>query len=516
MIGGRAETRWEKFALALAAGFFAAFAIAYIPQLGIQTDEALIAPVIFQKNCGPAFAEVKAGGLTFPTMLMSYVGALKGWLYIPIFAVFGVSHWSLRLPAALLGLCAAILFYGCARRLFDARIACLSILFLATDAVFILTATFDWGPVALQHFLLAAAAWVLTYRRDGVRRLEAAGAGLMCGLAIWNKAVVFWTLGGAVLSGILFYRAEVIAFARSRCLLWFAAGIFVGASPWSLFNLDYPLRSFTDAPNLDLGFGWKAGVLFHTLSGDVLMGYLVPSSGEESRTLFPEALCLALLLGWILEPRFQRKVAALFTCLFASWVLMVISGGGAPHHTILLAPLPALLLAAGLGSAMGSPHRGFRYLAYGLTAVVLAGNAFMGYRYLDRMIYEGGARGWTRATTALAYRLRSLPSRSQVYLLDWGLQNNLCLLEPRHRYQTLGADEVRPEVFSQFGEGERLAISAREPYSFTRDVATKSGTAAATAGLRLEPFFSVDDGKAKKVAFDVFRIRPAGEATSRP
>ena len=67
---------------------------------GLYYDEAL-------------FVNAASGGVTdlfiykrlfgFPIMLMPYIGALKSWLYFPIFKFFGINFVTIRLPAVLLG-----------------------------------------------------------------------------------------------------------------------------------------------------------------------------------------------------------------------------------------------------------------------------------------------------------------------------------------------------------------------------------------------------------------------------
>ena len=87
-------------------------------------------------------------------MLIGYLGCLKTWLYAAIFQVFEPSRWSVRIPMVLIGALTIWLTWIWTRRAAGPRAAAFTVASLSTDATFILTNTFDWGPVAIQHALL--------------------------------------------------------------------------------------------------------------------------------------------------------------------------------------------------------------------------------------------------------------------------------------------------------------------------------------------------------------------------
>ena len=55
----------------------------------------------------------------FPIMNMDYIGALKSWLYIPIFKIFGVNLLSIRLPMVFLMYFNFYLIYKIALKYFE-------------------------------------------------------------------------------------------------------------------------------------------------------------------------------------------------------------------------------------------------------------------------------------------------------------------------------------------------------------------------------------------------------------
>ena len=152
--------RWTPYA----AGFlvcllFVALGMLVIRYPGAQYDEVLFVSAIHAPGEIEYVLETPFGGV--PVMLMTYIGALKAAIYAPILLLAGSGHLTLRVPALGFGAVSIGLFFLALRRLTDTRVAVLASLLLATDAVYLLTCVFDWGPVALQHLLVTAALYAL-------------------------------------------------------------------------------------------------------------------------------------------------------------------------------------------------------------------------------------------------------------------------------------------------------------------------------------------------------------------
>ncbi len=88
-----------------------------------------------------------------PIMVMDYIGALKSWLYIPIFKLFGVNIYSIRVPMVILMYINFYLIYIITLKYFDKLIAIALVLLLFTDFTFINLHKIDHGPNALETFI---------------------------------------------------------------------------------------------------------------------------------------------------------------------------------------------------------------------------------------------------------------------------------------------------------------------------------------------------------------------------
>src|SRR5207302_5020464 len=183
--------RSPSIALALCVFFFLAGFI-FTPLAGIQNDEALFAAGIYR----PILVTYSANifNRDIPLMILSYLGTLKSWVYKPIFGAWRPSAYSTRVPVLLFGALGIWMFFLLTRRILGDSAAIAGTALFATDPLYLLTTCYDWGPVALQHFLWIAGVLLLVqYARDG-SRARLASAFFVFGLGLWDKALFLWPL----------------------------------------------------------------------------------------------------------------------------------------------------------------------------------------------------------------------------------------------------------------------------------------------------------------------------------
>ena len=137
-------TRHPSIVPSIFISMFLLVGFTFVPQAGIEDDEALLVSGVYVK--APFSQEVKILRHRVPIMLMSYVGALKSWLYAPILSFWNPSSVSLRVPTILTGCLTIWLFHQLLRRIAGALAAMVGCVVLATDTSFLLTTCFDWGP----------------------------------------------------------------------------------------------------------------------------------------------------------------------------------------------------------------------------------------------------------------------------------------------------------------------------------------------------------------------------------
>jgi 4-amino-4-deoxy-L-arabinose transferase-like glycosyltransferase len=479
----KAEKIWRAagFAVALTVYFF--FALSDLRSPGLYYDEVLFANAALGNQDGLFVAwGIPWGGHRFPLMLMGYIGALKAYVYAPLFALFGTSVPVIRWPMILCGAITLWLSWLLSTRMFGQKVGWTLLFLTATDPSFIMNHRMDWGPVALGLLFKASSLYLIwRWLEEGKRRLLLAAAFLM-GLGLYDKAIFLWyLLALAVALRLLFGRR--LKELCNRRLIAGAFGLFLlGALPFVAYNFRGPLRSFRQpgvlnpAPLSD----WKTRLKLvqMTLDGSAAFYNIhhyelgrywdqAPATADTvleawrewvrplrlegsllSRYLLGAFLVLAILL---LAKRVENPKPVLFLllllfCMYgASWLSMNRATG--QHHVVPLYPLPHLVVALalwGLGRiypAVPEESRALlqRALPLGLMAILLLSQVNIDVAYVDSFQKQGGAGLWSESIVDLAEFARS-HREQDFYLLDWGISNQLLLL---------GKSEIRKAEYYQ-------------------------------------------------------------------
>ena len=262
-----------KIALCALLLIFLIAGLLLIPYPGVQNDEALFANGIYTP--GTQVEHISLFGLQVPIMIMTYVGALKAWLYTPIFAIWAPSPYSLRLPVLLLGVLVIWLFARYLDLIAGRRAALIGAVLLATDVTFLLTITFDWGPVALQQtLLLGGLILVLRFHRQESTRALGTGFFLF-GLALWDKALFLWMFSGIAVAAALLYRREIRGLWSARRCRIAALGFVLGALPFLGYNIANGFETFQGKHYSFSDFSHKLEIMKRTVDGTVMGGFLI-------------------------------------------------------------------------------------------------------------------------------------------------------------------------------------------------------------------------------------------------
>ncbi len=433
------------YPLLLALGFIF-LACSGISRLGIQTDEALFAGAIY-----PPFPEqrcIQVFGLQVPLMVFDYIGSLKSALYVPIFAMFGVSATTVRIPAILIGAATILICFVLMQRLLGARAAWIAALLLAADPMFLLTVRGDWGPVALQIALKAAALLALVRFGETLRPRWLAAGFFFLGLGLWDKALFVWSLVGlAGGGGALFARRIAGLVTRGRALTAILAFL-AGCSPLLVYNVRNDWVTFRGNSGLSLkDSGKKLRVLHMTLSGEALRGYMAraepggferePSGTLESASVrlatskalprsnfLPHLLLPCLLLVVLVRGTHGGASRFFLAAGLITWLMMLIThhAGGAVHHTILIYPFPQMFIGAVLSSLAEKRRVMKSLISVAVGIVACSGIATTLTYYADEFRF-GGTPVWSDAFYGAMHSVRE-SGTDRVCLLDWGFYDN--------------------------------------------------------------------------------------------
>ena len=458
----------EKHTFAALAVSFVLYLSLALPVLrlpGLQYDEVLFVNAAIGRGSG-LFIEwaVQVGGVHIPMMLMRYIGALKAWLYAPIFAIFGTGPVTVRLPVVLLGLLTLTFTWLIARRLFGRRASAFAVLLLATDPTFIFCNRLDWGPLALS-FVLKTAGTVLVLRwleTGGASVLM--GAGFLFGLGLFDKVTFVWFIAAMAIALPLCFWQAVRDRTNRSSLLAGLAGLLLGAAPLLSYNLIFPARSIEGQKRIaavpaPAVLGTRVAALRGALDGTEALGLFTGRYRGEIGKDDPDVLARRLLptrtltwQGWLVaaavaviglrrkgsQCRRQQLFVLMMSLLIIAMVAVSAQATGL-HHVLMLYPLPQLLIAsvlADLGSREGPKGLSSvgRWMACAILIVAfIVPQMGMAVRYLWSFERGGGRGFWSDAIYRLAdFALRN-PER-QLKLMEWGFWNQL---------QVLGGGRIR-------------------------------------------------------------------------
>jgi 4-amino-4-deoxy-L-arabinose transferase-like glycosyltransferase len=434
-------------ALVLACALLLGMQLAFLPMPGVQQDEALF--VFPYLNGHPSTYSWDIGKLSVPVMLMDYNGALKSWLYWPIFAFVGPSLWSVRLPVCLASIVILLVCADLVKRTCGPAIAAATALLLATDAPFLLTTVFDWGPVCL--LILSTVAFLNLMQRflvTGDSRFAAA-ASFVAGLACWDKAIFAFLLAAMIVAAWVLYSKEIRARISLRTFILAAVALGVGAFPLIAFNLHQAGATLKASEYLLRGLpSEKLLMLQRTLDGRALEHYMFRSVPGEDIALQGSSL-EALVEGWyrttnmrpgsFLFPAFLAALLGLpflrnsryFKPILFAWLSFGITvaamlafraAGSGPHHTVLLYPAPQFLVAATAVGLAEQRHR-WRPASALILLAVAASNLLLLAQYYKAGRNNGFSVYWSDGIAAVAQSLRA--SQKSAVFLDWGIQGGV-------------------------------------------------------------------------------------------
>ncbi|MCU1337271.1 MAG: hypothetical protein JWO19_2852 [Bryobacterales bacterium] len=502
---------------------FVAAGMLFVPRLGIEADEAIIANGIYDH--GNPWYSWTFGDSELPIMIISYLGALKSWFYNGLFLFTPPRPMVLRLPMLLLAAATLWLFFELLDRTMSRRAAWIGTLLLATDTSYLLLNTADYGPVTLQFvFKLAALVLLVRFHTNGSKQ-ELAGAFFLLGLGLWDKAVFAWVLFGLAVAAVAVFPRDLRKHLNPANIAVAGLAMLAGALPLVIYNVARPLETLRANARLEqTSVLAKTELLRRTMDGYVMFGFLTavdpgPQPGQPNH--WYQSLSLAIS-RWTGHPHHNAMllvaVASMLSLIFlwksparppilfglivcaATWLPMVLTAGAgaAAQHVILLWPFHLIPVAAVLAQLPVTR-------AAIVTALLCASNLAVTNQYYADLIRNGPAIRWTDAMDPLQRYLTDLRA-PRIVAADWGFIETMNLL----------SEGELPMYYADTGSDQALETLLRDPsnvfVAHTAGFAFHPQERAALEDLarrehyEQEPLTTIQDRNGRPT-FDVFRFR---------
>jgi 4-amino-4-deoxy-L-arabinose transferase-like glycosyltransferase len=435
--------------LAIGAASIFIFLAAYRIELpGLYYDELVFVNAA-QGAPDSTFIHVRLGSV--PLLIMPYLGALKAWIYAPVFRLFGVSALTIRLPAILLAAVTLLIFYQLMRAKLGAAWAAVAVWIMAVDPANVFPSRLDWGPSVLTHLFQAAILALWFSYRDEPDLWKAALILICFGLGFFDKFNFIWLASAFVIGSSLCYPDTLknLWISTPRFTRWIAVIlvlIALGATLYLilplLLNFHHPIGAHTTS----LQVKWHA--LLSTLSGQAVAGFIF----GDARGIISHApfwlivtdgllalVCLSLSMSNA-EARENRKngIFCLLLGIVIFLQIVITPQAGGPHHYSMIFPLPFLALAF-LGKSVYTQFatKNLRYLGgvlLGSAAVCLfVVNVHNSAAYLSHFRTNPHYNPrWSPEIYSLSHYINEHGFETKsIICVDWGLHTQLHALAPK-------------------------------------------------------------------------------------
>lgn len=439
---------------------------------GLQQDETLFCNAALG---GPTEAFVCQRWLGIPILLMPYIGALKAWIFAPIFAIFPVNAWSIRLPAVVMGVAGGVMLVWAAYLFFGRTAAMFAAPLVLLDPTLIMHSRLDWGPTAIMFLMRGAmvagvALWWRTGTPAGIWLVLVAGM-----LGLFDKLNFIWIHAALIAAVAVVFFAPAIAYCRRHPLVsliqagGLLATLLLGASRAVLVSGSMGTSGqrwgerFADATGL-LGLALVGGGPIQVVTGNGMAAgrWMGPALA------FAAAVAIAMNVGRR-EPAAEHQprpfwqpwaFLAVFTVLLITAFVGTKLATG-PHHAAIIAGLPGMLLAPLLAAGCGTWSSAFTSgqirtaAAFGAAAILSCGMVASSLLSLERFAKPRNPN-WDPAVDQLAAFMDAHPD-ALFRTLDWGLANPVMALT---RCRVNPADQWHDFMTM---DGARAALRAGNP-----------------------------------------------------
>ncbi len=424
---------WPVTAILL---LFALISLINLKKPGIQYDEILFGNAALG-GIDYTFITKKIGNV--PIMLMSYIGALKAYIYYPIFKIFPVSAYTIRLPVIIIGLLTLFFTYNYLRLLFNRRIALTTVLLLTFDPSFIFQNKLDWGPVSISLFLKSLALFFLI-KGMGSRQKRYFFLFFLClGLGLFNKLDFIWFINALALSASILFYKELFSFFRKKREL----SIILIISLVAFFSLFIRELSRMSLRTYGTGFftfnlierlKYQIGNFSSTLSGQGAYKYITNADLPFKSLFLPvwiAVILTSILLIFLWKAKIFDKRIGFFAILLLAIFFQIYATAQAigTYHMMSIYPFPHIIMAFFIDKMIGGSENRHsrRFLiptAYSAIGLVLISYSCVSYQYLRAFEQDRTSMMWSEGIYDLIEYVKE--NNNQTYVsLDWGMHNQL-------------------------------------------------------------------------------------------
>jgi hypothetical protein len=434
------DSLWKKAPMGAIAAYLLCACSLGFRSPGLFYDEAIFfngAVQVLNSGQEPDFAHDPWSwgtgfGRRWPIMVLPYVGAVRDYLAVIPFAIFGPNYYTARILTTLVG---AFGIWGVSVLIgsqFGVKTAAIVSWIMAIHPAYLALTIYDHGGVAEWMLPVGLLSIALTYYMSKRTTPGAFWLGVAMGFGVWSRANIAWLLGSVILAGAIVLGKRMLIPWRDLAVM--AMGGLIGGAPllWYEIKSRGATFAFMRSGNSEslISLAWHR---FDLLSQTLLYD-------SEHRRMWTEvqmplwqklffSMVVLLALGVCLLgsgiPRPARIAGLIFLLLLGCMLSSQLNISD--HHLIALVPIAALMVVV---AAQECCRRwpGARAVTGAIAVIYVTSALYWNVTAARQIRSTGGVGIWSNAIDSVCgYLQKSYPRRS-IKVLDWGFQNSLFVL----------------------------------------------------------------------------------------
>jgi dolichyl-phosphate-mannose-protein mannosyltransferase len=546
--------------VALSLLYFAITAGSQIAIPGLYYDEVLFVNAA-TGGVSDSFIEKRIGGI--PVMLMPYIGALKAYLYFPIFKVFGVSPATIRFPVIVISLGSILLAYLISRFTFTEFESAMVVLIMAVDPVFIFMTKLDYGPIVLMMALklLAVLFFLKLVTTLSIRYLFFLIG--TCAFGLYDKLNFIWFMTAFGFAAVVLFGREFHELYKTHRLgLSLLISSFLALILYVGVVMIFPQVIRTQQSDVSVleRLSYISSLYAHTMNGTEFYSWVTDSQlplGTMTNYLTAISLLMITIAGVFLflcrtielnKFQFADRVIGCYVILFVLIFVQIVltHKAGGPHHIMMLYPFHHFLaigvavilsramngdfqvnrsaIATAISKFIIEPRREWwsvqgRKLGFWFAIVVIV--LLVGSEIRVGMNYaEAFAKGTLNPRWSPAiYEVADYVNRREVdaiVFIDWGIHNQVFALSGDNTrmkcfdlwpdFKGLDDPTFGTSIYDRFFRGKRVLALLHDPEAEVMPHSRQHFFAFAEyflGGTKLERVFASVQGRPIFEAYDV-------------
>jgi hypothetical protein len=501
--------------VALSLLYFALMAGRQIAIPGLYYDEVLFVNAA-TGGVSDSFIAKRIGGV--PVMLMPYIGALKAYLYFPIFKIFGVSAATIRFPAIVISLISLFMAYFVARMTFNEFQSAMLVLMMAVDPVFIFMTKLDYGPIVLMVALklLALMFFFKLITTLSIRYLFCLV--LTCVLGLYDKLNFIWFVMALGFASIVLFGGEAKKLYKKH-RFWFSLITlsFLVLVFWVSTAMILPQFVRTQQSDFSVlnRVAYISSLYLSTMNGREFYNWVTDfqlTFGTMTNYVTVISLFIITIAGFLMFCRktcrgisFVDRVVGCYVILFILIFVQIVltRKAGGPHHIMMLYPFHhflavsvAVILLRVMNRDSGenqsriavavseSLERGrdwswarARKAGFGAVVVIigllLGSEITVGMSYLGAFSKQTLNPRWSPVIYELADYVNLREGVDAIVFIDWGIHNQVFALSGTKtkmkcfdlwpNFKGLDDPSLGTAIYDGFFSGRRVLALSHDP-----------------------------------------------------